>query len=55
MLTKKTLDEEATKLMLEKNNPRFKRVYDAYESFRVSYELWGDLSDKAYQESLKLE
>ena len=55
ILTKKTLDEEATKLMLEKNNPRFKRVYDAYESFRVSYELWGDLSDKAYQESLKLE
>ena len=55
LLTKKTLDEEATKLMLEKNNPRFKRVYDAYEGFRVSYELWGDLSDKAYQESLKLE
>ena len=55
ILTKKTLDEEATKLMLEKNNPRFKRVYDAYEGFRVSYELWGDLSDKAYQESLKLE
>ena len=55
ILTKKTLDEEATKLMLEKNNPRFNRVYDAYEGFRVSYELWGDLSDKAYQESLKLE
>jgi TRAP-type mannitol/chloroaromatic compound transport system substrate-binding protein len=54
-LTKKTLDEEATKLLNEKNNPRFKQVYDAYESFRASYKLWDELSDKAYQDSLKLE
>jgi TRAP-type mannitol/chloroaromatic compound transport system substrate-binding protein len=54
-LTKNTLDEEATKLLNEKNNPRFKQVYDAYESFRSSYELWDELSDEAYQESLKLE
>ncbi len=54
-LTKKTLDEEATKLLNEKNNPRFKQVYDAYESFRANYKLWDELSDEAYQESLKLE
>ncbi len=54
-LTKKTLDEEATKLLNEKNNPRFKQVYDAYESFRAGYELWDELSDEAYKESLKLE
>ena len=54
-LTKETLDEEAEKLMSENNNPRFKKVYDAYENFRANYELWGDLSDKAYQKSLKLE
>jgi len=54
-LTKKTLDEEAEKLMNEKKNSRFKKVYDAYENFRASYELWGELSDKAYQKSLKLE
>ena len=50
-----TLDEEATKLLNEKNNPRFKQVYDAYESFRANYKLWDELSDEAYQESLKLE
>ena len=54
-LTKETLDEEAEKLMSENNNPRFKKVYDAYENFRKNYELWGGLSDKAYQESLQLE
>ena len=54
-LTKETLDEEAEKLMSENNNPRFKKVYDAYENFRKNYELWGGLSDKAYQESLELE
>ena len=54
-LTKKTLDEEATQLLNEKNNPRFKQVYDAYESFRANYKLWDELSDEAYQESLKLE
>ena len=54
-LTKKTLDEEATKLLNEKNNPRFKQVYDDYESFRANYKLWDELSDEAYKESLKLE
>ena len=54
-LTKETLDEEAEKLMSENNNPRFKKVYDAYENFRKNYELWGGLSDKAYQESLQIE
>ena len=53
-LTKKTLDEEAVYLMNEKNNPRFKQVYDAYETFRSNYKNWNELSDEAYQKSLEL-
>ena len=48
-LSKETLDEEAAA------NPEFKRVYDAYESFRISYENWDELSSEAYQDSLRLE
>ncbi len=48
-LTRETLAEEAVA------NPDFKRVYDAYESFRASYQGWHELSDEAYQDSLRLE
>jgi TRAP-type mannitol/chloroaromatic compound transport system substrate-binding protein len=48
-LTRETLDEEAAA------SPAFKRVYDAYESFRASYEGWDELSEEAYQASLRLE
>lgn len=48
-LTRETLDEEAAA------NPEFKRVYDAYEGFRDSYESWDELSEEAYQDSLRLE
>ncbi len=48
-LTRETLDEEAAA------NPEFKRVYEAYESFRVSYQGWDELSDEAYKDSLRLE
>ena len=47
-LTRETLVEEAAA------NPEFKRVYDAYESFRVSYQGWDELSDEAYQDSLRI-
>lgn len=48
-LTKETLDEEAAA------NPKFKRVYDAYETFRTHYQSWDKLSEEAYQKSLRLE
>ena len=48
-LTKETLDEEAAA------NPKFKNVYDAYEAFRASYQGWDEISDDAYQDSLRLE
>lgn len=48
-LTKETLDEEAAA------NPEFKRVYDAYEQFRLNYQAWDELSEEAYQKSLRLE
>ncbi len=48
-LTKETLDEEAA------TNPKFKRVYEAYETFRDSYEGWDELSEESYQASLRLE
>ncbi len=48
-LTKETLDEEAAA------NPKFKQVYDAYETFRDSYEGWDELSEESYQASLRLE
>lgn len=48
-LTKETLDEEAMA------NPKFKQVYDAYENFRANYQGWDELSEEAYQNSLRLE
>jgi TRAP-type mannitol/chloroaromatic compound transport system substrate-binding protein len=48
-LTKETLDESAAE------NPEFKRVYDAYENFRTSYQAWDEFSEEAYQDSLRLE
>lgn len=48
-LTKETLDEEAAA------NPKFKRIYDAYETFRTHYQSWDELSEEAYQKSLRLE
>jgi TRAP-type mannitol/chloroaromatic compound transport system substrate-binding protein len=48
-LTKVTLDEEAVA------NPNFKRVYDAYETFRTNYQAWDELSEESYQKSLRLE
>ena len=48
-LTKETLDEEAA------TSPEFKRVYDAYEDFRIRYQDWDKLSEESYQKSLRLE
>ncbi len=48
-LTKETLDEEAAA------SPAFKRVYDAYESFRANYAGWDELSEESYQSSLRLD
>ncbi len=48
-LTKETLDEEAAA------SPEFKRVYDAYEDFRNRHQAWDELSEEAYQKSLRLE
>ncbi|MEQ8426724.1 MAG: TRAP transporter substrate-binding protein [Gammaproteobacteria bacterium] len=45
--TRATLLEEAAA------NPDFKRVYDAYEAFRSSYEKWNDLADEAYSRALQ--
>ena len=41
-----TLDEEAAK------NPAFKKVYDAYNTFRQSYRDWSRLSDESYEKIL---
>ncbi len=41
-LTDETLAEEAA------NDPKFKRVYDAYEVFRKKDDAWSDISEKAY-------
>lgn len=41
-LTDETLAEEAA------NDPKFKRVYDAYEAFRKKDDAWSDVSEKAY-------
>jgi TRAP-type mannitol/chloroaromatic compound transport system substrate-binding protein len=41
-LTDETLAEEAA------NDPKFKRVYDAYEAFRKKDNAWSDISEKAY-------
>ena len=48
-LTKETLDEEAVA------SPAFKNVYDAYETFRDNYQAWDELSEEAYQKSLRLD
>ncbi len=41
-LTDETLAEESA------NNPKFKRVYDAYNSFRKLNDDWSDISENAY-------
>tara|TARA_R110001606_G_C15404643_1_gene654157 strand:+ start:34133 stop:35227 length:1095 start_codon:yes stop_codon:yes gene_type:complete len=41
-LTDETLAEEAA------NDPKFKRVYDAYQAFRKKDDAWSDISEKAY-------
>lgn len=41
-LTEETLAEEAAQ------NPKFKRVYDAYKNFRDQDEDWASISEKAY-------
>lgn len=41
-LTKETLDEEAAA------NPKFKRVYEAYEAFREQDDQWSAISEEAY-------
>ncbi len=48
-MTQQTLDEEAAA------NPEFKKVYDAYETFRQSYGLWETISEEAFQDSLRLQ
>lgn len=42
ILTDETLAEEAAK------NPKFKRVYEAYQSFRLQNDAWSDISENAY-------
>jgi TRAP-type mannitol/chloroaromatic compound transport system substrate-binding protein len=44
-LTELTLNEEA------ENNPKFKRVYEAYKNFQNSYAEWGEMTEGAYQRS----
>lgn len=44
-LTEVTLNEEA------ENNPKFKRVYEAYLTFQNSYAEWGEMTEAAYQRS----
>ncbi len=41
-LTDETLQEEAAK------DPKFKRVYDAYQTFRQQNDAWSDISENAY-------
>jgi len=42
MLTDETLQEEAAK------DPKFKRVYEAYQAFRQQNDTWSDISENAY-------
>jgi TRAP-type mannitol/chloroaromatic compound transport system substrate-binding protein len=42
VLTNETLLEEAEK------DPKFKRVYEAYQAFRSQNEAWSDISENAY-------
>ena len=41
-LTKETLEEEAAK------DPKFKRVYEAYQAFRQKNDAWSAISENAY-------
>jgi len=41
-LTDETLAEEAAK------DPKFKRIYDAYQAFRTKDNAWSDISENAY-------
>ncbi len=41
-LTDETLQEEAA------NNPKFKQVYEAYETFRAKNKAWSDVSENPY-------
>jgi TRAP-type mannitol/chloroaromatic compound transport system substrate-binding protein len=41
-MTKETLDEEAAA------DPRFKKIYDAYEAFREQDDAWTAISEKSY-------
>jgi len=41
-LTDETLEEAAT------TDPKFKRVYDAYQAFRLQNDAWSDISENAY-------
>jgi len=41
-LTSETLQEEADK------DPKFKRVYEAYQAFRQQNDAWSDISENAY-------
>jgi TRAP-type mannitol/chloroaromatic compound transport system substrate-binding protein len=41
-LTDETLAEEAAK------DPKFKRIYEAYQTFRLQNEAWSDISENAY-------
>jgi len=42
ILTNETLQEEADK------DPKFKRVYEAYQAFRSQNDAWSDISENAY-------
>lgn len=45
-LTEETLNEEA------QANEKFKKVHDAFKTFRSYYEKWNEISDEKYQEAL---
>ncbi|MFZ5502214.1 MAG: TRAP transporter substrate-binding protein [Pseudomonadota bacterium] len=47
-LTLKTLEAEAAK------DADFKRIYQAYNTFRDNNDAWGDISESAYARTLKL-
>ncbi len=46
-LTRETLAEEAA------DNPKFKRIHDAYTSFSESYEDWDKMSEESYMKALR--
>ena len=47
-LTEEAMDEQAAK------DPQFKRVYEAYRSFRADNDAWNQTSDMAYRQALGL-